>query len=305
MGQGASAAPGGGRVTRVAVCIPAHGDPEGLDRLLRSLARVNWPRRSLQIVVAVDGPDRRLEAVVQEHAHEADLVVLPTNRGSYAARNAAIERVLPATDVVLFTDSDAVVDPGWIQAHVRSLEHAPRSGGAVVFDLDDHPSPAAFVDSMRHLDQRRYVEELHYAATVNLGVRREVLDALRFDDRLRSGGDFDFGQRAEAAGFGIVFSSEAVVHHRPRTSVPALLRKMDRVARGAAVLNSSGYRAADRHRTRRSVRAAAHSAGIEAGWWWSTRAAAVDVACSVTFARREPSVILPALRRRLSVKAAR
>src|SRR4051812_33947473 len=129
----------------VTVCVPVRGDAEGLRALLASLGDV-------AVVVAVDGPDADVEEVAR--AAGATVVVLPEPRGSYAARNAAIDA--SSSDVVLFTDADARVGPGWVAAHVDALAHADLSGGPVRLELPDRPSPAQAVDAARHLDQRRY-----------------------------------------------------------------------------------------------------------------------------------------------------
>jgi glycosyltransferase involved in cell wall biosynthesis len=287
---------------RVAICIPAFGDPTGLAATLRSIAAVDHPRQLMQVIVAVDGPDEVLAAAARAGGAD-DVVVLEHNRGSYAARNAAVDVIEPGVDAVLFTDSDAEVDPGWIRAHLDVLRSAPRSGGRVVFRTSTPPTPAEVVDARRHLNQEHYVG-LGYAATVNLAVRPEVLSDVRFDDTLRSGGDFEFGQRAARAGFPIAWAPEAVVFHGARPSARQLLRKVDRVGRGARVMQAAGHAATGRRLVRAPLREVAQAtAGYEPGPWWMFRATVIDAACSLTFARRVPAVVVPAVRRRLTTLA--
>ena len=288
-------------LTPVAVCIPAHGDAGSLARTLASLQSARL-RADAHVIVVVDGPDASLARVAESGGADT-VIVLPTNQGSYAARNAAIDAIPPATKAVLFTDGDAIVDEGWITAHLDALLRAPRSGGAVEFQLSADPTPAEVVDASRHLDQRFYVESLQYAATANLAVRREVIDALRFDPTLRSGGDFEFGQRCAAAGYELVFTPEAIVRHPARATAVALLTKMDRVARGATVLSTHGYQSAKRSRSRRDLRVVARDAGLRPSMVWMARARAIDAGCSLAFARHNPEVILPAIRRRVGGRA--
>lgn len=289
---------------RVAICIPAFGDPAGLAATLRSIDAVDHPRHLLQVIVAVDGPDEVLAAAARAGGAD-EVVVLDRNRGSYAARNAAVDAITPGVDAVLFTDSDAEVDRRWVGAHLDALGRAPRSGGRVVFRTATPPRPAEVVDARRHLNQEHYVG-LGYAATVNLAVRPEVLDAVRFDERLRSGGDFEFGQRATTAGFPIAWTPDAVVFHGARPSARQLLRKVDRVARGARVMQAAGHAATGRRVVRAPLRqVAAATAGFEPGPWWLLRAGLIDAACSLTFARRVPSVAVPAVRRRVTALARR
>lgn len=286
----------------VAVCIPAHGSPAALSRLLTSLAGLEHPADRLQVVVCVDGPDQALADLAR--AAGATTVVLADNAGSYAARNAALDAVGPQAEVVLFTDTDCAVAPGWVGAHLRALATADASGGAVALTTSTPPRPAEWVDASRHLRQQHFVEVLGFAATCNLAVRRSVVDALRFDASLRSGGDFDFGRRIAAAGHTLVYAPDAVVEHPARGTARATLGKVARVARGAATNQSRGHRAtARRDPSRLASVDRACAEGLETSAWWRMRVRVLDVACSLVYARHVPSVVVPALRRRLRLPA--
>ena len=286
-------------LTPVAICVPVHRDAAGLDRTLRSIATLDYPAHLVDTIVAVDGPEAAVEATAA--AHRATVVVLPHNRGSYAARNAALDALPERAKVVLFTDADAEVTPGWVRAHLRVLDRVSRSGGAVEFVMAAEPRPAELVDAMRHLDQQHYVEGLGYAATVNLAVRRTVVERLRFDEALRSGGDFEFGRRCEEAGFAIAYAADAVVRHPTRRTARELLKKIDRVARGASTLQARGLAAQARRKSRPSVRAAAEARRLEPSALWLAQARLVDIGCSLTYARHNRSVVMPAIRRRLGL----
>lgn len=192
------------------------------------MAEVDWP--DLLVVVAVDGPDPVLESIALERG--AKVVVLASNQGSYAARNAAIDELPQDIDIVAFTDSDCIPSTGWIREHVEALADADMSGGGIEVTLRDKPSAAEFVDRFRHLKQELYVHGDGYAATANLAVNRRVLAELRFDPRLRSGGDNDFGRRAREAGFSLVYSPGASVEHPARRSDVEVRRKVHRILDG-------------------------------------------------------------------------
>jgi cellulose synthase/poly-beta-1,6-N-acetylglucosamine synthase-like glycosyltransferase len=214
---------------RFAVVVPAHGDHEPLRRLLDTLPVVEWPRDRLHVVVALDGPDPVLEKVVREAG--VNVVVLPSNQGSYAARNAAID-ALPEVDLVAFTDADCILTRDWLRHHAVALQSADMSGGGIEVTMRPRPSAAEYVDRMRHLNQKLYVTVDGYAATANLAVRRSVLDKLRFDPRLRSGGDNDFGTRAGLAGFSLVYTPEALVQHPARQTDAEVMTKIRRICGG-------------------------------------------------------------------------
>jgi cellulose synthase/poly-beta-1,6-N-acetylglucosamine synthase-like glycosyltransferase len=284
---------------RVAVCIPAYGDPDGLARTLHSLDEVRHPRDLLQVVVVVDGPDAAVETVARAHADTT--VVLPSNRGAYAARNAAIDAVDPAAGVIAFTDADVTVSPEWIDAHLRALQEAHVSGGAFRFLFSKRPTPAEHVDSVRHLNQRLSVEYLGYAITGNLAARADTVRALRFDDSLRSGGDRDFGIRARSAGYRLVYAEDAVVWHPTRRSAGALLHKVSRIASGIEQLRDTGsYRPGMRNYRRASAVARGRQEGRSRGLCWDLQVLALDQACNLVWAYRAPSALVPAVRRRLA-----
>jgi cellulose synthase/poly-beta-1,6-N-acetylglucosamine synthase-like glycosyltransferase len=209
-----------------------HGDAARLRRCLDAVTTQDWPADRLQVIVAVDGPDDAATSAAK--AAGADVVVLPERRGSYAARNAALALVEPDVSVVAFTDADCVPAPGFVRGHVETLARAPLSGGAIEITTRDRPSPAEFLDSLVHLQQQASVERQGYAATANLAFRREVIETLRFDDHLQTGGDVEVCERAARHGHDLAYSPDAVVVHPARQTTGALLRKVRRICRGMA-----------------------------------------------------------------------
>ena len=214
----------------VTVCVPVHDDPTSLDRLLRAIDDVDWPAEHLNVIVAVDGGDRRCVDVAERRG--ATAVVLPERCGSYAARNAALEQLPTETAIVAFTDADCIPTKGWLRGHADALRNVEMSGGAIDVTLRPKASPAEFVDRIRHLHQELYVTRDGYAATANLAVRREVVDAMQFDDQLQTGGDVEYCHRATAAGFGLAYSPAAVVEHPARQTVKELFTKVRRIESG-------------------------------------------------------------------------
>jgi GT2 family glycosyltransferase len=250
-------------VTAVGVVVPAYREAQALDDLLTSLAAVEHPPEELHVVVAVDGADPATVAVARRHG--VSVVPLKVNGGSYTARNAAVEALPGGLTAVLFTDADCVVTPAWVREHLRALEGAELSGGGVRFTYRaERPTPAEWVDSCRHLKQEAYVANDGYAATCNLGVRRDVLDRHRFDGRLRTGGDAEFCRRVVAAGAHLTYTPDALVEH-PARDLRELVVKVRRIAGGVP-----GQAERWRHRQPPSTR-------LTLGIWRRARRAGHDV----------------------------
>lgn len=267
----------------VAVVVPAHTEAAGVALLLSSIAALTEPPR---VVVAVDGGDPVTVAAAQ--AGGAEVVVLPVNGGSYAARNAALEHLLAdgVPDVVLFTDADCVVTPGWVEHHVAALAGAELSAGGVRFTYRRRrPSPAEWVDSVRHLQQEHYVTRDGFGATCNLAVRGDLLVTQRFDSTLRTGGDAEFCRRVVASGARLVYTPQAGIEH-PARDLRELWIKVDRLVTGVP---RQAQRWASRplppRRLTRGVWRRAQRAGHPVGPVWGVAACVLDWALSMRVRR--------------------
>ncbi|MCU1602720.1 MAG: putative glycosyl transferase [Frankiales bacterium] len=270
-------------MTSLVVVVPAFRETSSLATLLSSLAVI--PERP-RVVVAVDGGHPATVETAREGG--AEVVVLPTNGGSYAARNAALDLVMPdRPDVVLFTDADCVATDSWIPEHLSALADAELSGGGVTFTFRrDRPTPAEWVDACRHLNQDVYVARDGYAATCNLAVRGAVLVEARFDATLRTGGDAEFCRRVVAqSGARLVYTPKALITH-PARDLRELRVKVDRLVSG---IPRQAERWKDRpvpsRRLTRGMWRRAQRAGYDVGPVWGVLACVLDWSFNVRVAR--------------------
>lgn len=185
-----------------------------------------------------------VEVIVADNGDNADLpaerdglrVVHEARPGSYAARNAGVAAA--SGEVLAFTDADCRPAPGWLTAGVRrlaGLEEPAFVGGAIDVELlpAGARTGASLWDRLHGLPQETFVSRDGWAATANLLVRRSDFDRVGpFDERLKSGGDREWGERAVRAGLRPVYAPEVVVHHPPRASLAELQRKTRRVQQG-------------------------------------------------------------------------
>lgn len=209
---------------RASIVVAAHNAEQKLPSLLAALRGQTLDAEDFEVIVVDDGSGDRTAEVAEEAG--ALVVVRPERGGAYAARNSGLEAA--TGDVLVITDADCEPASGWLEAGLGDMERlgADLIGGRVDMDLGERPSIAELVDFARCLDQRNSVEELGYAVTANLFVRRRVLDAIGpFNDKLISGGDGEFCMRATAAGFRLAYSDRAVVRHEPRHTPRELARK--------------------------------------------------------------------------------
>ncbi|KPF73008.1 hypothetical protein IP88_09775 [alpha proteobacterium AAP81b] len=152
----------------VAIAIPARNEAASIAACLAAIdtaAALARPR-SLTVVVLVNNSDDATAAearrVVMRHATTIvdDIALSPAHAG--AARLAALDRavaVLPADGVVMTTDADSRVAPGWIAANLAEIAAgADAVAGVVTFDAATRAALPGFAAD-RGLEWR--LAELH------------------------------------------------------------------------------------------------------------------------------------------------
>jgi glycosyltransferase involved in cell wall biosynthesis len=198
----------------VVLVIPAFArdsrDAAWLSRCVASaLSQVGLDR----IVVVDDASPQQLPPLPG-----ATLLRHPQNLGPAAARNTGLVRALEeGARLVLFTDLDCVLEPGWARAMAGFLaDGAHVAAGGVTRALgttllDRYQDFEGALNGRWVLPGRR---ELLYAPTCNLAVRAEALSAVRFDERFptSAGEDFDFCYRLRRLGT-IGLNPAAIVRH--------------------------------------------------------------------------------------------
>jgi GT2 family glycosyltransferase len=220
--------------TAVSMIVPTFRDWDRLALCVASLAAQNYRRDLLDIVVVNNDPDEGPPASLALPPNAR--LVSEGRKGSYAARNAGL--ALARGDIVLFTDSDCVADPGWVAAavdHLLSHPEIARIGGRIaIAQSEDGPTVADVYEAAFAFPQEKYVAQ-GWAPTANMAARRQVFEAIGpFEDAHYSGGDREWGERAERAGHRIGYAPEAIVTHPPRT-LAEILTKRRRIA--GAILN--------------------------------------------------------------------
>lgn len=222
----------------VSIVVPVYNDPEGVQRTLDSI--IGNTTSDVRIVVVDNGSTDRTPRVIQRYASDYPAVVHETEterQGSYAARNAGIKTA--TGEVLAFVDADVTVTDGWLSTAVRILgQHDVHYVAPDIrIKRGENPTFAARYDASTAFPIEEYIRKLEFAPTACLIVTRALVNDIgRFDQRLISGGDKEFGNRACDSGYELCYAPEVVAHHPPRGSLAGLVRKDFRVGRGIAQL---------------------------------------------------------------------
>jgi GT2 family glycosyltransferase len=150
------------------------------------------------------------------------IVVTEPHPGRSRARNRGVAAT--TAQLLAFTDADCRPRPDWLERLAACLEREPLAGGRVAMTTREDPNPIERFDSLWRF---RGDPQRTWAATANLGMRRDAFDAIGgFDPAYhRSGEDVDLCLRARAAGFPLVHCRDAVVEHRAETDLRPVLRR--------------------------------------------------------------------------------
>jgi len=217
---------------KITVAIATWNRADLLDRTLESFHQLRIPAGvSWELIVVNNNSNDRTEEVLEHHARFLPLRgVFEAKQGVSHAKNRAVE--LTTGDLMLWTDDDVLVDPGWLEAFHDAALAWPEAcyfGGAIE-PLYEVPPPR-WIERNADLirgplvicnpgDTVRPVrgDECPYGAS--MAFRSEVFDELRFNPRLGRKGEGQIRgeetevlERLQRKGRMGVWVPQARVHH--------------------------------------------------------------------------------------------
>jgi hyaluronan synthase len=121
--------PFAGLEPEIAIVVPSFNEAEAIGASLRSLLHVEYPPEKLELIAVNDGSTdatlAEMEKVARESEGRVRVIDFPQNRGKRAAMAAGIRA--SEAEVIVFVDSDSVVEPGSLSQLVQPLAD-PRVG---------------------------------------------------------------------------------------------------------------------------------------------------------------------------------
>ena len=224
----------------VTVIIPTFRAWSSLRKCLSVLAEQSYPKQAIEVIVVNNDPDDPPPRDLQHY--DFVRIVSEYKAGSYAARNTGLQAA--RGDIVAFTDADCVPARDWIEQAVNALSRMPdasRVGGRIHITFNGQElSATEMYEKAYAFRQQDFVALQGMAATANMITYRHVFDAVGlFREDLMSGGDAEWGRRAQAAGYSVVYAPDCVVYHPARRHFAEIARKTRRVAGGHLVLGNT------------------------------------------------------------------
>ncbi|TMR08221.1 glycosyltransferase [Nonomuraea turkmeniaca] len=242
----------------VSVVIPAYGGQDKLDLVLAALAGQTYPAELIEVIVVDNGSTPPLRLPAGRPARTRLIVCAEPGRA--VARNAGLAEA--TGDVIHWLDSDVVLTPGAIEAHMRWHHAAPYLvvTGYIRFtsaevpdrlpgDLERHFEPAEphawIVDLVERTNgltdnpQRPFSLHVGGATSVNA---RLIEVAGPMDEELILGQDTEMGYRLSQAGAVFVPEPAARAYHLGPTMRMRDKQPIDRVSHAFVADRIPAYR---------------------------------------------------------------
>jgi glycosyltransferase involved in cell wall biosynthesis len=280
---------------RVSIIIPCRNEAAWIARCLESLARNDYPKDRLEVLVVDGMSDDGTRPIVEQFAAGEPSVQLLDNpkRITPAALNIGIAAA--KGDIVMRVDAHYEYPPHYISCLVRHLQEsgADNVGGIVeMTPANDGVIAKAIAVAVCHpfgvgnAYYRTGVSEPRWVDTVPFGCyRKEVFDRVGlFDEELVRNQDLEFNLRLRKAGGKILLVPDVVLQGHARDS----LRKMARMYYQYGYFNPLVIRKLGGHFTRRQAVTPVFAASLIAltvlsifSFWMRLALAAVLAAYSI------------------------
>ena len=218
----------------VSVIVPVFNQNERLSLCLGALENQSYGKGRYEVIVIDNGSD--LPVTDQVDGFPQARCEREGRPGAYVARNKGVQ--VARGEVLAFTDADCLPAHDWIERGVVATRGLAGNGtvtGRIECTVEGsgRPTAAEVYESILGFQQKTYLEHWGFSATANLFTTRATFEQVgSFDEKLRSGGDLDWGQRVRELGLPQVYREDVRVRHPARHSILELCRKNLRVAGG-------------------------------------------------------------------------
>lgn len=220
----------------ISVIIPVFNDAIRLRLCLAALESQTYPQSRYEVIVVDNGSDQDQDVQGVVGLFQQAQLAEEHSPGSYAARNKGIS-VAKGT-VIAFTDADCIPVNNWLEKGVHHLTTTPNCGMVVgrieiFFEDVNRPTSIELYQSVTAFPQEQHLKQFHGGATANVMTYRRVIEQVGgFDSRLKSFGDFEWGQRVFFVGYQQLYADDVCVKHPARGSWPQLKKRTLRASGG-------------------------------------------------------------------------
>jgi len=213
------------------IIIPTYKDWDRLSLCIDCLVNQNVNGIEFEIIVVDNETDHNPPRHIENLSVKNLKIIHEPNPGSYSARNSGAK--FADGTYLAFTDSDCLPDKRWLTNAKKMFVklNCDLIGGEIDLFKPDGGSNYAFIFEKHTSFRQQDTVKNGQSVTANMLVKREVYQTLNgFNCSLKSGGDWEFSDRAAENNYTMCFGEDVVVKHPARKSVLHILKKQKRFA---------------------------------------------------------------------------
>jgi glycosyltransferase involved in cell wall biosynthesis len=213
------------------VIIPVYNRPQEVKELLKSLSE--QPVRNFEVIIVEDGSTFPSEQIADAYKNILSLsYYTKPNTGPGESRNYGAAR--SNGDYLIFFDSDCIIPSRYFEEVEKELNALP---------CDAFGGPDAAHETFSHMQKavnyamtsffttggirggKKHLETFH-PRSFNMGIKREVYEALGGFSAMRYGEDIDFSIRVFEHGYTVRLFPCTFVFHKRRTNLQQFFRQV-------------------------------------------------------------------------------
>ena len=226
---------------RFSIIIPVYNRPQEVDELLESLCAQTL--KDFEVVVVEDGSTEKCDTVCEKYKDRLALSYhYKSNSGPGPSRNYGAER--SQGEYLIILDSDVIVPENYLETVQQELDHEPCDafGGPDRAHASFTPIQKAINYSMTSFFTTGGIRggkkkmDKFYPRSFNLGIRKNVYEALGGFAPMRYGEDIDLSTRIFKGGYSCRLFPEAFVYHKRRVKFSSFFRQVKHSGEARIVL---------------------------------------------------------------------
>ena len=226
---------------RFSIIIPVYNRPQEVDELLESLCHQTI--KDFEVVIVEDGSTEKCDTVCEKYKDRLALSYhFKPNSGPGPSRNYGAER--SQGEYLIILDSDVIVPENYLEIVQQELDREPCDafGGPDRAHASFTPIQKAINYSMTSFFTTGGIRggkkkmDKFYPRSFNLGIRKNVYEALGGFAPMRYGEDIDLSTRIFNGGYSCRLFPEAFVYHKRRVKFSSFFRQVKHSGEARIVL---------------------------------------------------------------------
>jgi GT2 family glycosyltransferase len=230
------------------IIVPTRNRPAQLQKCLEAVARMDYPRSRLEVIVVDDGSERSQEQTISSVRDFLDLTVLTQpGAGPASARNAGVARA--EGRFLAFLDDDCTPSTEWLQKLAARFDSGPNRivGGRTVNALSENAYSTASQVLINYLYEyyNRDADNAGFLASNNIAFEANLFRTVGgFDSAYprAAAEDRDLCDRLRSCGNRMTYAADAIVYHAHALTFRTFWRQHFNYGRGATRFHAARAR---------------------------------------------------------------